>query len=55
MIMIKLKNTDIQFDIWKMQKHINLRWIRMFEYEFIIHFNKYKYIYNNDKNKKMDI
>jgi len=24
----------------------------MFDYEFIVYFNRYKYIYNNDKNKK---
>jgi len=26
----------------------------MFEYEFMVHFNKYKYVYNNDKNKKYE-
>ena len=45
--MIKLKN----------RRHINLQWIRMLLYKFIVHFNKYsfnkyKYTYSNDKNKK---
>ena len=26
--------------------------IKILQYEFIVHFNKYKYIYDNDKTKK---
>ena len=44
---------QIYYLILKIHKHINLWWIKMFKYKFIVIFNKYKkYIYIYNKKKK---